>query len=192
MRIVPVEGKDLPLVKTIGKRGSFLGGIEDQFEHFQIDVGWQLWQWPAWRSMIMWANAVGGRSAGIPSPGLGRGLTRAMINRRGLWGLNGCIYSLRQLPIIFIALVSVLSIARRFMRRCWGQNSFALCAHPMLFLCTSNCKAPSLLAEGPCRFDTVILGLNASCRKQCQFLLPKVKLNRVQTKLADGNKVLLR
>ena len=75
----------------------------------------------------------------------------------------------------FIALVSVLSIARRFMRRCWGQNSFALLLIQCCFYVPQTVGA-GLLAEGPCRFDTVILGLNASCIKQCQFLLPKVKV----------------
>ena len=179
MRIVPVEGKDLPLVKKLLENvGLSWAGIEDQFEHFlKLMLDGEL---VAVAGLEVYDHVGLMRSVAVAQEyrhsGLGRGLTRAMINKARSMGLERLYVLTETASIIFIALVSVLSIARRFMRRCWGQNSFALCAHPMLFLCTSNCKAPRLLAEGPCRFDTVILGLNASCIKQCQFLLPKVKL----------------
>lgn len=91
MRIVPVEGKDLPLVKKLLENvGLSWAGIEDQFEHFlKLMLDGEL---VAVAGLEVYDHVGLMRSVAVAQEyrhsGLGRGLTRAMINKARSMGLE--------------------------------------------------------------------------------------------------------
>lgn len=91
MRIVPVEGKDLSLVKKLLENvGLSWAGIEDQFEHFlKLMLDGEL---VAVAGLEVYDHVGLMRSVAVAQEyrhsGLGRGLTRAMINKARSMGLE--------------------------------------------------------------------------------------------------------